>query len=79
MTTGLVFALTGAALFAMGVVGVVLAKHLLRRILAFNLMGSGAYLVLVGLAQRFDVVDPVPQARSSTGPAGAPSAYSAGL
>ena len=67
MTTGLVFALTGAALFAMGVVGVVLAKHLLRRILAFNLMGSGAYLVLVGLAQRFDVVDPVPQAMVLTG------------
>lgn len=67
MTTGLVFALTGAALFAMAVAGVVLAKHLLRRVLAFNLMGSGAYLVLVGLAQRQDVVDPVPQAMVLTG------------
>ncbi len=67
MTTGLVFALTGAALFAMGVAGVVLINHLLRRILAFNLMGSGAYLVLVGLAQRLDVVDPVPQAMVLTG------------
>lgn len=67
MTTGFVFALAGAALFALGVTGVVLINHLLRRILAFNLMGSGAFLVLVGLAQRLDVADPVPQAMVLTG------------
>jgi multicomponent Na+:H+ antiporter subunit C len=67
MTTGLLFALTGAALFALGVAGVVLIGHLLRRILAFNLMGSGAFLVLVGLAQRNDVADPLPQAMVLTG------------
>jgi multicomponent Na+:H+ antiporter subunit C len=67
MTTGLLFALTGALLFALGVAGVVLIGHLLRRILAFNLMGSGAFLVLVGLAQRHDVADPVPQAMVLTG------------
>lgn len=67
MTSGLLFALTGAALFALGVAGVVLIGHLLRRILAFNLMGSGAFLVLVGLAQRNGVADPVPQAMVLTG------------
>ncbi len=67
MSTGFIFALTGAILFAAGVAGVVLIGHLLRRILAFNLMGSGAFLVLVGLAQRQDVVDPVPQAMVLTG------------
>jgi multicomponent Na+:H+ antiporter subunit C len=67
MTSGLLFALTGVALFAMGVAGVVLMDHLLRRILAFNLMGSGAFLVLVGLAQRSGVPDPVPQAMVLTG------------
>ena len=67
MTTGLLFALAGAALFALGVAGVVLIDHLLRRILAFNVMGSGAFLVLVGLAQRGDVPDPVPQAMVLTG------------
>ena len=67
MSSGFVFALAGAALFAMGVAGVVLIGHLLRRILAFNLMGSGAFLVLVGLAQRGDVPDPVPQAMVLTG------------
>jgi len=67
MTTGFVFAMAGAALFALGVAGIVLIGHLLRRILAFNLMGSGAFLVLVGLAQRHDVADPVPQAMVLTG------------
>ncbi len=67
MSTGLIFACAGVALFAMGVAGVVLLDHLLRRILAFNLMGSGAFLVLVGLAQRNGAVDPVPHAMVLTG------------
>jgi multicomponent Na+:H+ antiporter subunit C len=54
MTTGMIFAGSGALLFAMGLAGVLLPTHLLRKILAFNIMGSGAFLVLVGLgtAQR---------------------------
>lgn len=67
MSTGLIFASAGALLFAMGLAGVALLDHLLRRILAFNLMGSGAFLVLVGLAQRTGVADPVPQAMVLTG------------
>ena len=67
MTSGLLFALVGIALFALGAAGVVLIAHLLRRILAFNLMGSGAFLVLVGLAQRNDLPDTVPQAMVLTG------------
>jgi len=67
MSTGLLFAITGVLLFTMGVSGVVLIEQLLRRIIAFNLMGSGAFLVLVGLAQRSDTADAVPQAMVLTG------------
>lgn len=67
MSSGLLFACVGALLFAMGVAGVILISHLLRRILAFNVMGSGVFLILVGLAQRHDVADPVPQAMVLTG------------
>lgn len=67
MSSGLIFALAGGALFAMGVAGVVLIAPLLRRVLAFNVMGSGAFLVLVGLAQRAGIPDPVPQAMVLTG------------
>ncbi|MCX8085472.1 MAG: NADH-quinone oxidoreductase subunit K [Rhodocyclaceae bacterium] len=67
MTSGLLFALVGVALFALGLAGLVLIGDVLRRILAFNLMGSGAFLVLVGLAQRNGVPDAVPQAMVLTG------------
>lgn len=67
MTPGLIYALAGVAMFALGLAGVILLEHALRRILAFNLMGSGAFLVLVGLAQRDGGVDPVPQAMVLTG------------
>jgi multicomponent Na+:H+ antiporter subunit C len=67
MTPGLIYALAGVALFVLGLGGVILLAHALRRILAFNLMGSGAFLVLVGLAQRHGGVDPVPQAMVLTG------------
>lgn len=67
MTSALLFACVGAILFALGFAGVVLIGHLLRRILAFNVMGSGAFLILVGLAQRDGSADPVPQAMVLTG------------
>ena len=67
MTPGLIYAVTGLLLFVLGAAGVVLLAHALRKILAFNVMGSGAFLVLVGLAQRAGGVDPVPQAMVLTG------------
>lgn len=67
MTTGLIYACAGAVLFAMGIAGVFLLANALRKILAFNIMGSGAFLILVGLAQRTGVADPVPQAMVLTG------------
>lgn len=67
MSAGLLYALAGAVLFALGVAGLILRAHPLRKILAFNIMGSGAFLVLVGLAQRHGGVDPAPQAMVLTG------------
>ena len=67
MSAALLYALAGAALFAIGVAGLLLQPHLLRKILAFNILGSGAFLVLVGLGQRDGSVDPVPQAMVLTG------------
>jgi len=67
MSSGLLFAGAGCLLLVLGVGGILLLDHLLRRILAFNLMGSGIFLVLVGLAQRSGRPDPVPQAMVLTG------------
>lgn len=67
MSTGLLFAATGVLLFALGLAGLLLATHLLRKVLAFNVLGSGVFLVLVGLPQRDGVADPVSQAMVLTG------------
>ncbi len=67
MSTGLLYALSGVGLFMLGAVGVIVLAHLMRKVLAFNVMGSGAFLVLVGLAQRTGQPDPVPQAMVLTG------------
>lgn len=63
----LLYAYAGAALFAIGLAGMLLLAHLVRKIVAFNILGSGAFLVLVGLGQRDGIVDPVPQAMVLTG------------
>lgn len=67
MTPALLYALGGVLLFVLGLSGMILLGQPLRKILAFNLMGSGTFLVLVGLAQRDGVADPVPQAMVLTG------------
>lgn len=67
MTPALLYALTGVLLFVAGCAALILHAELLRKILAFNILGSGAFLVLVGLGQRDGVPDPVPQAMVLTG------------
>ncbi len=67
MTSPLLYALAGCLLFAIGVAGLVLQSHLLRKIIAFNVMGSGVFLVFFGLGQREGISDPVPQAMVLTG------------
>ncbi|SFL79327.1 NADH-quinone oxidoreductase subunit K [Nitrosomonas communis] len=67
MTGALIYACVGAALFVCGVAGLILLPHLLRKILAFNIMGSGVFLMLVGLGQHDNIPDPIPQAMVLTG------------
>lgn len=63
----LLYAFAGVALTGIGLGGFLLLSHLLRKLLAFNVMGSGVFLVLVGLAQHHNNPDPVPQALVLTG------------
>jgi multicomponent Na+:H+ antiporter subunit C len=69
MTTGLLLALAGTVVVALGLYAVVAQAHLLRKILGLNLLGSGVFLVLVGGAQASAgaAPDPVPQALVLTG------------
>lgn len=67
MNSELVYLLTGAIIWAVGLNGLLLARHVLRRVVAVNLMGSGVFLVLVALATRSSPPDPVLQALVVTG------------
>lgn len=63
------YLLAGAALFVVGFYGLVSQPHLLKRILAVNIMSSGAALVLISVAARTpgQVPDPIPHAMVLTG------------
>ncbi|WP_270938330.1 NADH-quinone oxidoreductase subunit K [Falsiroseomonas oryzae] len=66
MSGAAVFGLTGAGLVAIGLFGLVVQAAVLRKILAFNLLGAGVFL-LFGVVARRGGDDPVPQAMVITG------------
>ena len=67
MTGATLYALTGAALIGIGVFGLISARHLLRRVVAFNLIGSGLFVFLGAAGARGAAADPLPQALIITG------------
>jgi len=62
------YALIGVGLFTLGLYALIKYDHLLRKILAINVMGSGVFLILVALSARTKLTpDPVPHAMVITG------------
>lgn len=59
----------GAVLFALGVYGLLARRHLLHKVISTNFLGSGVFLILIGLGRRAEgsTPDPVPQAMVLTG------------
>jgi len=71
MSAATLAGLTAAALVGLGLYGLLISPHPLRKILAFNILGSGVFLLFgiiarKGAAAGF-VADPVPQAMVITG------------
>ncbi|BAZ92855.1 hypothetical protein TspCOW1_22870 [Thiohalobacter sp. COW1] len=74
------YALAGVALVMLGLYGLAVQAHLLRKLLAVNILGSGVFLVLVGLGGPAQAgPDPVPHAMVITGIVVAVSATALGL
>jgi multicomponent Na+:H+ antiporter subunit C len=71
MNTATLFGLCGAALVGLGLYGALTDPRPLRKLLAFNLLGSGIFLLFGAIARRGAVEtvggDPVPQAIVITG------------
>jgi multicomponent Na+:H+ antiporter subunit C len=69
MSRAIFYALVGSGLFAIGLYGLFSRIHLLRKIIAINVMSGGVFLVFVGLAHAAagPFPDPVPHAMVLTG------------
>ena len=69
MSVVVMYALIGAGLFCLGLYALIVHAHILRKILALNIMGSGVFLILIALARRTGqgAPDPVPHAMVITG------------
>lgn len=71
MSAALVFGLAGAGLVGLGLYGLMTAGDALARILGFNVLGGGVFLVFGAIARRGAAAgfgaDPVPQALVITG------------
>lgn len=68
MSAALLFKLVAAGLFALGLYGLTAEPHVLRKLLAVNLMSVGVFLFLVSsAADGPGAADPVPHAMVITG------------
>jgi multicomponent Na+:H+ antiporter subunit C len=67
--TSLAPLVAGCALAAIGLGGLLLLPSLLRKLIAFNVMGGGVFLLLIALAPRTSdgSADPIAQALVLTG------------
>ena len=66
MNAETLFALCACALVGIGLYGLIVQPHPLRKLVAFNIMGSGVFVLFGALAKRGAAAgmaaDPVPQA-----------------
>jgi multicomponent Na+:H+ antiporter subunit C len=64
-----IYAVAAVLLFVLGFYGVLAFPHLLRKIVAVNVMSSGVFLLLISIARRdaAEFPDPVPHAMVLTG------------
>ena len=71
MNTATLFGLCAAVLIGMGLCGLIVNPHPLRKVLAFNVIGSGVFMLAGAIARRGAAAglggDPVPQALLITG------------
>lgn len=66
--SGTIFVLVAAAIFGLGVHGLLVSGHIMRKLLALNLMLSALFLLLIVVPAPIDGrPDPVPQALVLTG------------
>ncbi len=67
MTQDLIYSVTSLALFGCGFYGLLALPHILRKLLAINIMGVSVFMLLLATANHGTSIDPVPHAMVLTG------------
>ncbi|MFT5188207.1 MAG: multicomponent Na+:H+ antiporter subunit C [Verrucomicrobiales bacterium] len=81
MTSPLIYSFVSIGLFSIGLFALIFDPHVFRKILAFNVMGGGVFLLLIASAASAPegAPDPVPHAMVLTGIVVSVSATAVGL
>lgn len=69
METHELYGIVSVGLFCIGLAAVFLCRHFFKKIIAVKIIGAGAFLLFVSIAERdtVDFADPVPHAMVITG------------
>ena len=67
MTPDVLYSVVGLILFGIGLFGVIATAHIIRLLIAINIMGIGVFMVLLSAAYYSDITDPIPHALVLTG------------
>jgi multicomponent Na+:H+ antiporter subunit C len=69
MTPFLIYSVASALLFGLGIHALITQRHLVRQIIALNVLGGGVFLFLIAVAfrNREEAPDPIPHALVLTG------------
>ena len=67
MSQDLLYSAAGVALFGIGLFGLITSIHIIRKLIAVNIMGIGVFMVLLATAHHHAITDPVPHAMVLTG------------
>lgn len=68
MSTAPIYAVTAAVLFVLALHALIMARHILRKLIAINVLGVSVFLILIAMARRGEGdPDPVPHAMVLTG------------
>ncbi len=67
MTHDLLFSITGVVLIGIGLFGSVASTHIIKKLIAINIMGLGIFMIFLSTARHGMITDPIPHAVVLTG------------
>lgn len=67
MEQDIIYSITSISLFSIGFYGVIISQHIIRKLIAVNIMGIGIFMLLLATAYYEKIIDPIPHAMVLTG------------